>query len=52
MSPMIEYVYANIIDIIVFIIFGMIHYVNMRLIDTFVHAVMQTSMSPHCVLTA
>ena len=49
---MIEYNYANMIDITIFTIFGMTYYVNMSLIDTFVHAVMQKSMWPHCVLTA
>ena len=48
MCPMIEYIYthiyANIIDISIFIIFGVTYYVNMSLIDTFVHAVMQPSM--------
>ena len=43
MCPMIEYIYANMINISIFIIFCMTYYVNMSLIDTFVHAVMQTS---------
>ena len=52
MSPMIEYIYANIIHITIFIIFGMTYYVSMSLIGTFVHAVMQKSMWPHCMFTA
>ena len=37
MCPMIEYnvsLYANIIDIFIFVIFGMTYYVNMSLMDT------------------
>ena len=49
--PRIEYLYANIIDISIFVIFGMTYYVNMSLMDP-AHTVMQTSMWPHCVLTA
>ena len=52
MCPMIEYIDAKIIDISISIIFGMAYYVNMNLIDTFVHAVMQTPTWPDCVLRA
>ena len=52
MCPRIEYIYADMIDISIFIIFVMTFYINMSLIDTLVHAVMQTPMWPHCVLTA
>ena len=38
MCPRIEYIYANMIDISIFIIFGMTFYVDMSLIDTLVHA--------------
>ena len=44
MCPRIEYIYANTTDISTFINFGMTYYVNLSLIDTLVHAVMQTSM--------
>ena len=48
MCPMI---YTNIIDIIYIYHFRMTCYVNMSMIDSFVHAAKQTSMWSHCVLT-
>ena len=48
--PRIEYIYANIFDISIFIIFGMTYYVNMSLMDTlYCNANIHV---PHCVLTA
>ena len=44
-------IYANIIDIFYIYHFRMTCYVNMTMIDPFVHAAKQTSMWPHCVLT-